>query len=86
MAILDVGWDKSLSIANGNNNEIVGFWWAWKYAFIWICLYECWVKSIMDRIEKVRKIVDEKDLICTAIYHHSDKSMVHDWLDKVVWL
>lgn len=27
---------------------------------------------------------DEKDLICTAIYHHSDKSMVHDWLDEIL--
>lgn len=27
---------------------------------------------------------DEKDLICTAIYNHSDKSVVHDWLDEIL--
>ena len=27
---------------------------------------------------------DEKDLICTAIYNHSDKVMVHDWLDEIL--
>lgn len=27
---------------------------------------------------------DEKDLICTAIYNHSDKSMLHGWLDEIL--
>ncbi|MBQ7925027.1 MAG: HD domain-containing protein [Lachnospiraceae bacterium] len=27
---------------------------------------------------------DEKDLICVAIWNHSDKSMVHGWLDEIL--
>ena len=27
---------------------------------------------------------DEKDLICEAIRNHSDKSMVHGWLDEIL--
>lgn len=46
----------------------------------------------MNRIEKVREVVDEilltmpdeKELICTAIYNHSDKSVVHDSLDEIL--
>ena len=42
--------------------------------------------------EMAREILDslhifeeyEKDLICTAIYNHSDKSVVHGWLDEIL--
>ena len=27
---------------------------------------------------------DEKDLICVAIWNHSDKSIVHGWLDEIL--
>lgn len=27
---------------------------------------------------------NEKDLICTAIWNHSDKSTVHNWLDEIL--
>ena len=27
---------------------------------------------------------DEKELVCRAIYNHSDKSMVQDWLDEIL--
>lgn len=27
---------------------------------------------------------EEKDLICTAIYYHSDKGEVHGWLDEIL--
>ena len=27
---------------------------------------------------------DEKNLICSAIYNHSNKSGTHDWLDEIL--
>ena len=39
-------------------------------------------REILDSLHIFEE--DEKDLICTAIYNHSDKSMIHSWLDEIL--
>lgn len=39
-------------------------------------------REILDSLHIFEE--DEKDLVCTAIYNHSDKSMVHGWLDEIL--
>ena len=39
-------------------------------------------REILDSLHTFEE--DEKDLICTAIYNHSDKSMIHSWLDEIL--
>ena len=39
-------------------------------------------RSILDILNIFNE--DEKDLICAAIWNHSDKSTVHGWLDEIL--
>lgn len=39
-------------------------------------------RNIIDSLNMFSE--DEKELICTAIYNHSDKSVVHDSLDEIL--
>lgn len=39
-------------------------------------------REILDSLHIFEE--DEKDLVCTAIYNHSDKTMVHGWLDEIL--
>ena len=39
-------------------------------------------RDILDSLDIFTE--DEKELICTAIYNHSDKSMIHSWLDEIL--
>ena len=39
-------------------------------------------REIMDSLEVFTE--DEKNLICIAIYNHSDKTMIHSWLDEIL--
>ena len=39
-------------------------------------------RDILDTLDIFNE--DEKKLICTAIYHHSDKTMKHNWLDEIL--
>jgi len=39
-------------------------------------------KEILDSLEVFTE--DEKNLIYTAIYNHSDKSLMHSWLDEIL--
>ena len=39
-------------------------------------------REILDSLEVFTK--DEKNLIYTAIYNHSDKSLMHSWLDEIL--
>jgi len=39
-------------------------------------------REILDSLEFYTE--DEKDLICTAIYNHSDKEIIHSWLDEIL--
>ena len=39
-------------------------------------------REILDSLEVFTE--DEKNLIYTAIYNHSDKSLMHSWLDEIL--
>jgi len=39
-------------------------------------------RGILDELNVFS--AEETDLICNAIYHHSAKSMTHDWLDEIL--
>lgn len=39
-------------------------------------------RDILDSLDIFTE--DEKELICTAIYNHSDKSMIHSWFDEIL--
>lgn len=39
-------------------------------------------RDILDSVDIFTE--DEKEMICTAIYNHSDKSIVQGWLDEIL--
>lgn len=39
-------------------------------------------REILDSLQIFSE--EEKELICTAIYYHSDKAEVHNWLDEIL--
>ena len=39
-------------------------------------------REILDSLQIFSE--EEQDLICTAIYYHSDKAEVHGWLDEIL--
>lgn len=39
-------------------------------------------RKILDSLEVFEE--EEKNLICIAIYNHSDKTMIHSWLDEIL--
>jgi len=39
-------------------------------------------RDILDSVDIFTE--DERELICTAIYNHSDKLTIHSWLDEIL--